>query len=268
MKINYLVISLLFLILMSCSSSYEIFDTTSSDTICYINKNGKVTNYSNIKNENIKKNKYIISKKQVIPDYYIPYIENGIEIKGASYKVYGVCSGVLDNKGNEILPFIFETVIYSDGLFLVREIEEFRENDFPKLTKYGYKNNKNQWVIEPLYKNAKPFYNGLAVVQETNLLKVINKKNKTVFEGDYTEIYPWGKNLYIVKEQDHFYLVNNQKEIIVDNFYLVSFFINEKHLKDMVLVSQYEDIKKGCFGYMNKKGKIFWFNDYSKSFNK
>ena len=255
----------IFLIFISCDSSHEIFDSnTSEKTICFINEKGNIVKNCSTNNVVTHKQKYIIKTKQVVPDYYVPLVENGFKIEGASLKVSGVLFGVIDELGNEILPFQFESIVYSDDLFLVREVEKFNEDKEPTISKYGYKNKNNEWVLKPIYQNAKPFNNGLAVVQESeSILKVINKKGHIIFSGLYEEIYPLSKELFIVKMNDEkCVLINKHKKILSDEFYLVGFSLNSVPLKKMVLVSKLQDFSKEDFGYLNQSGKIFWFSDY------
>ena len=210
-KTKLILLFSIFFIFISCDSSYEIFDSnTSEKTICFINEKGNIVKNCSTNNVVTHKQKYIIKSKQVVPDYYVPLVENGFKIEGASLKVSGVLFGVIDELGNEILPFQFESIVYSDDLFLVREVEKFNEDEEPTISKYGYKNKNNEWVLKPIYQIAKPFNNGLAVVQDSEtILKVINKKGRIIFSGMYEEIYPLNKDLFIVKTK-------NEKNVLIN----------------------------------------------------
>jgi hypothetical protein len=67
--------------------------------------------------------------------------------------------------------------ITNDGVFAAK-----------KGDKWGFVNTNGEWVIEPQYKNAKSFSNGLAAVETDNGWNMVNSSNKKVLKDSYSDI--------------------------------------------------------------------------------
>ncbi|QTQ15242.1 WG repeat-containing protein [Treponema parvum] len=121
-------------------------------------------------------NGYSYVLKQVQPDFYIPYIENGIEIKGAQEWVSGALGGIVDKKGNVIISFTLgEYTIVSDDAIKCKE--KYLSENGEEYSLYGYKNLNDQWIISPIYIYADNFKYGMAEVSKDNEnFILINKK--------------------------------------------------------------------------------------------
>lgn len=60
------------------------------------------------------------------------------------------------------LPTGFSLVAYSDGVMLLKQ--SYTDSDGNTTTLYGYMTSSGRWISTPDYRQAKPFYEGLAVV--------------------------------------------------------------------------------------------------------
>lgn len=76
-------------------------------------------------------------------------------------------SVLLDVDGNIFdVPSGFDICAYSDGVILLKQI--YTDSNDKKVTVYGYMNSNGQWICNPDYNDARPFYEGLAAVQGKN----------------------------------------------------------------------------------------------------
>ncbi len=64
--------------------------------------------------------------------------------------------------------------------------------------KYGYVSANGEFVISPQYDEAKPFFQGKAIVRKGNHFGVIDENNKTVIPLNYNLISPADENTYMV----------------------------------------------------------------------
>lgn len=114
--------------------------------------------------------------------------------------------GLLDKKGNEILPFKYENrPSYSEGMILIREPGKSGFMDFngnikvpmifddaynyseglaavEKNEKWGYVNKKGDEIIPLIYEDASDFSEGLARVKKNGKWGYVDKKGKSTFD--------------------------------------------------------------------------------------
>lgn len=245
------------------------------DENIFINKNGKLVESPNIetspdKDSELKEylkqkgnyeyvsdfvNGYSYVLKQIQDDFYIPYYENGELIPGATLWVSGSFGGLINRKGDLIIPFTLGqyTEVHDN---LVRCREKYLSNEGESLSLYGYKNLKNQWIIAPQYAYADDFRFGLAEVSiDEKDYFLIDKNNNVILKNNYKFIYVFTKNRIIVSnDREHFYITNLKGSQLSEVFNLIEIIDNEMIMGDN---------SKGKF-YMNTKGNIFYFSDYIK----
>ena len=71
---------------------------------------------------------------------------------------------------------------------------------------YGYLNDSGEVKIEPIFKEANPFYNGYAIVKSNGKYGVIDKNGKFVIEPTYEELKngSYVDNIFIVSMSGRF----------------------------------------------------------------
>lgn len=128
---------------------------------------------------------------------YYPDAEKVIQVLDRESGVYGL----IDRKGNEIVPMMYDDVpgFFSEGLLLVKENN-----------KYGYIDSKGKEVIAIQYDAAYSFQNGVAWVYKNDIWSVIDTKGTTLFSvydtlDDFDFYFINGLSLVRVpKESYHF----------------------------------------------------------------
>ena len=93
------------------SPMYEYTDPFSNEVAWVCNELGSPYLLINKKNKNLfssnykivtpYKNNYAYVVKQIVPDFYVPYVENGIVVEGAEEQILGSFGGIIDKKGNK-----------------------------------------------------------------------------------------------------------------------------------------------------------------------
>jgi len=144
-----------------------------------------------------------------------------------------------------------------DTLYLT---EKYFPENYESL--YGFRNQKNQLVIEPKFKYADPFYGDYAPVVLNNVHGFCNKKGELVFElkkgvefltnhnemGGYYYLSGISEGMIIVKNEKNKYgVVNFKNETIA----ACEYDMIENFNNGLALVS-----KNNLYGYINTKGKI------------
>ena len=200
-------------------------------------------------------NGYAYIVKKVMPDFYVP----DEDFPGASESILGTLGGIIDKKGNMVIPFSLRTnTKFSEGLFCTRDCK-LVYGERPTETLYGYKNLNNEWVIEPKYSSAENFYMDTAVVSEDGInYGVIDKVGNEIISQKYKFIMQALKNDFIVsKDMEQFYLIDKTENRKSESFYYQNFMDQY-----MILISKTKNDNRNDFGYLNYEGKIFWFSDY------
>ncbi|NLM00891.1 MAG: WG repeat-containing protein [Treponema sp.] len=195
---------------------------------------------------------YVIKRLQ--PDFYIPYVENGIEIKGAQENVSGSFGGIVNTEGKVVISFTLgEYTVVSDGVVKCRE--KYVSEKGAEYSLYGYKNLKDKWIIPPTYIYADNFKYGKAEVSEDNkTFFLIDKKGNIILDKKYSFIYVLSKKLLIVSfDKKSFYIADIKGNRKSENFSLIKI-IDDK----MVLIK-----RNGNYNYLNSDGKFFNFLDYN-----
>ncbi len=160
-----------------------------------------------------------------------PFIQDNVIIACKSSDRYGI----LNNKGEEVLPFIFSNIEYNeDGFVKVQSfwstekgIYKFSgEEIIPKIyedlklpsegliavkinTKWGYLNLSNNIVINPYYDEAFPFKNGIAPVYNIKGgWSLINLKGECIVHLGYS----YDNDSAINIKENHIEFINNMLE--------------------------------------------------------
>ena len=90
--------------------------------------------------------------------------------------------GVIDINNDVKIDFMFKGYLnpFFDGLAVYRKREYPSNKGYYTNDKCGYINIKGEVVIEPIYRNAKRFINGVAIVEDKDLTYLINKDLKKI----------------------------------------------------------------------------------------
>lgn len=199
-------------------------------------------------------NGYSYVMKQLQPDFYIPYVENGTKIEGAQECVSGSFGGVIDKEGNIIISFTLgEYTVVSDGV--VKCKEKYLSTKGEEYSLYGYKDLNDKWIISPSYIYADNFKYGMAEVSTDNEnFILINKKGKIILDKGYKFIYVLSKKLLVVSfDKRSFYLTDIKGNRKSENFEFIKV-VDDK----MILIKLNEN-----YNYLNSKGKFINFSDYN-----
>ena len=93
----------------------------------------------------------------------------------------------IDTKGNKIWPHLSQPSCRAekvgpicDGLRCVKANVEISKYNYQ--AKWGFIDNNGNWVIKPVYEDARDFKNGYCLVQDGELMKFIDKKGNTVYQ--------------------------------------------------------------------------------------
>lgn len=246
------------------TNSYEI---SIDDKKVFINKDGKITkpNENRVEKDSIRLidkgdisvtpyiNGYCYAVKQIVPDFYILYVENGEIIPGAEEEISGRFGGIIDIDGNVIIPFTLgEYTFVSENL--IRCQEKYIENNNVSYSLYGFKNLRNEWVVNPCYKTASHYKNGYSVVSNNHdEFFVINKSGKRIFKKNYNSIYILSEKLFVVSENGiTFHLIDVREKIKSKDFDVLNI------IDDYMIKIQMDN----QLFYLNYKGQFFNFLSY------
>lgn len=198
-------------------------------------------------------NGYAYVTKQIVPDYYVPYIENGVEIEGAEECISGSFGGIIDENGNEVISFTLgEYSEVSDSV--VKCKERYADKHGNTYSLYGYKNLKDEWIINPRFVYADNFKYGFAEVSDDGeKYYLIDKKGAARLQDNFTFIYVLSKDILVVSyNQKDFFLCDLEGTKKSDFFNLI------KIIDKNMCLAELNNEKV----YINKKGKCFFFNAY------
>lgn len=150
----------------------------------------------------------LVTPKDGTP-YYAP--KDGAAAEGCFFYKNGLLR-VYDSKGNSIiisadgkavpLPGGFSVVSYTDGVILLSQTYSDAKGE--KKTAYGYMNSELEWVTDPDYKNARPFYEGLAAVCGSDgKWGMIDMEGNTVIPFVYDRLSDCQDGVIIAYEQKY-----------------------------------------------------------------
>lgn len=115
------------------------------------------------------------------------FFENGLcrvreittDLTSKEKKIYSDTDYIIKNDGSRFpLPAGYSVVSYSSGMILLE-----------KDGKYGYMNYKGEWVVQPVYSYAEPYFEGLAVIGlESGEKAMIDTAGNTVIPFAYEHI--------------------------------------------------------------------------------
>ena len=161
------------------------------------------------------------NRKVIIPAQF-DYIENwqvdnlvrvdsgGQEIKGGDVVGYNFNKyGLIDINGKILFRPQFDDVKITDNSALVR-VDSL----------YGFVDNKGNWLLNPQFKAASPFYKGTAIVKDDGQFNLINKNGDKIIVETFDTIYSFKNDVAIVSKDKKWGLVNyNGKTILpLDNY--------------------------------------------------
>lgn len=146
--------------------------------------------------------------------------------------------GVLDKKGNEVIPATFDYIgDFSEGLAC------FKDGG-----KYGFIDKKGTYVINPQFNDVTNFSGGIACVKSGDAYGVINKKGTYVINPQYDFIFPYTEGLALVGQGFKCGFVDKKgKYVINPQFGMAGPFNN-----GLAVASPSLD---GKAGFINKKGE-------------
>nr|WP_288690200.1 WG repeat-containing protein [uncultured Anaerotignum sp.] len=122
----------------------------------------------------------------------------------------GKC-GYVNTKGEEVIPFSFYTAApFSEGLAAVGVDLPKEEGRQSAETRYGYIDKTGGWVIEPKYRNAYAFQDGLAKVADTDRnIGYIDKTGKEVIPLRYNKITDfWNGKAFAQEKSGEVFLID------------------------------------------------------------
>lgn len=215
------------------------------------------------------------------------YISEG---KGNSSARYGI----IDKKGNDIVPALYDDRFYSSGNYVVAQNTDKGINDIWNLASktkarlpysetafsigenklafrsknglFGYCDLQGKELLAPKYKSADVFVNGRAVVtDEAGQYGVINTSGEYVIKPSYSYIGRIGKTLFSVATD---FSTENEKEGLADNDGKLLLPVEYKMIADrngLVEVQQHDSIS-GFFDYAGNKVADFEFRAYYSDF--
>lgn len=125
------------------------------------------------------------------------------------YNDYEQC-GIIDRNGRIIVPVQYPEVNYpTDGMI------RFKQNNL-----YGFYDTAGRIVIEPQYRTASGFSEGLAVVlidfdSDYAAYRFIDKSNHIAIDADYEYAFSFSEGYAIVKKYDRFGMIDHKgKEVL------------------------------------------------------
>ena len=142
--------------------------------------------------------------------------------------------------------------------YLLRNIEKPVINLYPAPirtangVKWGFIDNKGDFIIKPQYDNANDFQaNGLAVVGSNNLLGIIDKTGKFIVEPKYGSINEFSEGRAAVVDNEGFKIIDERGNILTLKAYsFIGTFRNGR-----VLFAGTDPKGNYLYGYLDRQGK-------------
>lgn len=128
----------------------------------------------------------------------------------------------------------------------------YQVNLFPLLeNKWGYINDKGEWVINPKYDHALPFSQGLAIVRSNNNNFVIDESGTILNQIGFDEAYGFSCDRCAVRIDKHWgYIDTDMNFVVKPKFSVASYFSDFLALVDII---DYDDALNQ-YGYIDYSG--------------
>ncbi len=176
--------------------------------------------------KNGEKEVVISPKYNGVTEFFGEYTCVNIGGKGKESNPIGGKWGVIDKKGNEIVPPIYDYVdLCSDGVVAVNNGCVVDDNGIIRGGLWGYVDlSTSEYLIEPSYQQVAPFINGVAWVQkggnlERKIRTFMNEKdNSRLFYP--TQSFSISDLFTTYSSEGEWYLINKSGEIISSQYYL------------------------------------------------
>ena len=125
-------------------------------------------------------------------------------------------------KGGDVVGYIFKKygLITIDGKIVSRpRYDQLMVSDNSALvlldSLYGYIDNNGEWILEPKYKIAYPFYKGTAVVKQKDKFELLDKKGNRIIKQTFDTIYNFKNDIAIVGDANKWGFINYRGQFIV-----------------------------------------------------
>lgn len=203
----------------------------------YVTFGSNKTQFIVLKNE--KYGVVTAQNKVIIPIKYddLDWFQNGYIVGEQGKK------GILNLQGKQLIPIVYKNI----------EISSFDKNTPIAVendqNKWGFINYKNKWVIEPQYKYARSFKNGLSLVRGEKENYIIDVKGNIIITSpDRFEVLPSGNIKIIVGYKGGKYTIYNTKGELLKTY--EGFSYNHYNNNDIHRVEE-----NGKYGFINNEGK-------------
>jgi len=135
-----------------------------------------------------------------------------------------------------------------------------------KNKKWGFVNQKGEWVIQPAYDKAKTFVNGLAPVSKGKIWGYINEKGEEVISFDYRDAEIFAANGLAPVKDKKWGFINTTGNLVIPMEYDITAglsFIMSGFKKGFINGLARVKSKKG-WGFINEKGEVLggkWYKN-------
>ena len=190
------------------------------------------------------------------------------QFRTAEYSIYQVSEGRVrvsnrgkmgfwDLQGNEITPFLYDTVwIFSEGM---AEVAIYEETGGKPVPRYGFIDRDGNEVVSPKYIESRDFHDGVAAVQTADGWGYIDKTGKEMlvpqyaWAGDFTD----GK-AFVTEQNGKTWLIDKsgkKVQFITEGLPVIQAWENSSAVIQVPLADWgYGDDMTGC-PYYNQKGE-------------
>lgn len=187
------------------------------DEMVFIAIEGKA-GYINLVNKKIIQGKYI--DHSIFHDGYAV-----VSQKGKDSLEY---HGVIDKKGKTIIPFKYQSIGNSNGVFYEDKACVCAYNDAWRI-KCGFVDRKSKIVIPLIYDDFKSkFVHGIAIVKKDNLFGGINEKGDTILPFKYRNVRDFQLGLAVVTSEGGIGLMDTLGKEVIPCMYKEIGYYNEK----------------------------------------
>ncbi|ERI91582.1 hypothetical protein HMPREF1982_03091 [Clostridiales bacterium oral taxon 876 str. F0540] len=164
---------------------------------------------------------------------------------------------VLKNQGDYWYTMLNTKTNGQSVTCLLRNVKQASISLYPapvrtvKGTKWGFINNKGDFIIKPKYDNAYDFQdNGLAVVEVNRLNGLINTKGNFVVEPKYDDINQFSEGRAVVFDNQGFRVIDEKGTVITKKLYnYIGSYKNER-----ALFSNTDDKGNTLYGFLDRQG--------------
>lgn len=129
--------------------------------------------------------------------------------------------------------------------------------------KWGYINNKGQFVIPPQYEEVSEFQaNGMAIVWLDGRAGIIDQNGRFVVQPIYDSVYPFSEGRAFVFEDDEGYsLIDETGEILNEKPYPFSY-ISDFH-EQRAVIQEFVNRTEFLYGYLDSSGNLIIPPEYN-----